>query len=208
MRARQAFQSRVEDVARRRGQWPLPVAVAGGAWRRTRAALRSWRDSLARAGADAANALWRAEGLLGGLGAGLQAAAVAVTAAGTLLASPAAASASMAQAAQIPSRVPASPATPNPVITTGPSQTTLHPSGRAPSVDVGTGKVGTPAGPVEGPGLTVSNDGEVTRVSNSDPAGGSETDIGCQFGPRGLVGAAVCQMPPPPALDRAAPVNP
>lgn len=85
MRARRAMQTRIEDVARRRGQWPLPAAVAGG-WRRLRETVRSWRDSVSRAGADAANALWRAEGLLGGLGSGLQAAAVAVAAAGTLMA--------------------------------------------------------------------------------------------------------------------------
>lgn len=85
MRARRAMQARIEDVARRRGQWPLPAAVAGG-WRRLRETVRSWRDSVSRAGADAANALWRAEGLLGGLGSGLQAAAVAVAAAGTLMA--------------------------------------------------------------------------------------------------------------------------
>lgn len=83
MRSRRAFQSRVEDVARRRGQWPLPAVVVGG-WRRLRSSLRNWRDSLARAGGDAANVVWRAEGLLGGLGSGLQAAAVAVVAAGAL----------------------------------------------------------------------------------------------------------------------------
>ncbi|HEV7886786.1 MAG TPA: RNA polymerase sigma factor, partial [Acidimicrobiales bacterium] len=93
MRSRRAFQARVEDVARRRGQWPLPIVVAGG-WRRLRATLRSWRENVHRAGSDAANALWRAEGLLGGLGTAMQAAVVAMTAAGTLLAAgPAAAGA-------------------------------------------------------------------------------------------------------------------
>lgn len=92
MRSRRAFQSRVEDVARRRGQWPLPAVVVGG-WRRLRSTVRSWRESATRAGGDAASAMWRADGLLGGLGSGLQAAAVAMVAAGTL-AAPVAASAS------------------------------------------------------------------------------------------------------------------
>lgn len=88
MRSRRAFQSRVEDVARRRGQWPLPAVVVGG-WRRLRQTLRSWRESVTRVGGDAANVVWRAEGLLGGVGSGFQAAVVAVVAAGALASTPA-----------------------------------------------------------------------------------------------------------------------
>jgi RNA polymerase sigma-70 factor (ECF subfamily) len=93
MRARRAFQTRVEDVARRRGQWPLPVAVGGlgGAWRRMRAAVRSWRDSLARSGGDLAGVVARAEGMFMAFAPGLQAALVGVTAAGALMIAPAAA---------------------------------------------------------------------------------------------------------------------
>ena len=98
MRSRRAFQSRVEDVARRRGQWPLPAVVVGG-WRRLRQTLRSWRDAAARVGGDAANAVWRAEGLLGGIGSGFQAAAVAVVAAGALASAPAMAADGAAQSA-------------------------------------------------------------------------------------------------------------
>jgi hypothetical protein len=90
MRARRAFQARVEDVARRRGQWPLPVAIGGG-WRRVRATMRSWRDSVSRSGSDAMNAIWRAEGVFGVFGSGLQAAVVAIAAAGTFAVAPAAA---------------------------------------------------------------------------------------------------------------------
>jgi hypothetical protein len=94
MRARRAFQARVEDVARRRGQWPLPAAVGGlgGVWRRMRASVRSWRESLARNGGDLAGVLGRAEGMFMAVAPGLQAALVGVTAAGALMIAPAAAS--------------------------------------------------------------------------------------------------------------------
>jgi RNA polymerase sigma-70 factor (ECF subfamily) len=88
MRSRRAFQVGVENVARRRGQWPLPAIVVG-AWRRTRTTVRQWRDSASRTGNEAANALWRAEGLLAAVAPGLQAAAVAMVAAGTLAVLPA-----------------------------------------------------------------------------------------------------------------------
>jgi RNA polymerase sigma-70 factor (ECF subfamily) len=91
MRARRAFQARVEDVARRRGQWPLPAAVVGG-WRRLRSTLRSWRDSVSRATTDGAAVLWRADGLLSAVAPGVQMAVVAVVAAGALAAGPAGAS--------------------------------------------------------------------------------------------------------------------
>jgi len=84
MRSRRAFQARVEDVARRQGQWPLPAAVGlGGArgLRRVRLLVRQWRDALHQTGTDAANALWRAEGLVGGFGTALQAAAIILVAA-------------------------------------------------------------------------------------------------------------------------------
>jgi RNA polymerase sigma-70 factor (ECF subfamily) len=81
MRARRVFRARVEDVARRQGQWPLPAAVAGGL-RRARDAVRQWRHDMARAGGDVMNAVCRAEGALQ---AGLQMAAVAAVTAGTAL---------------------------------------------------------------------------------------------------------------------------
>lgn len=87
MRARRAFQARVEDVARRRGQWPLPAAVVGG-WRRLRASVRSWRESASRATTDGAAVLWRADGLLATLAPGVQMAVVAVVAVGAMASAP------------------------------------------------------------------------------------------------------------------------
>ncbi|MDQ1443916.1 MAG: hypothetical protein QOI20_380 [Acidimicrobiaceae bacterium] len=78
MRARRALHEGVEQVARQRGQWPLPVAVGGGGWRKVQDMVRGWRESMARAGNDATGALLRAESYLAGMMPGLQAAAVAV----------------------------------------------------------------------------------------------------------------------------------
>lgn len=87
MRARRAFQARVEDVARRRGQWPLPALVVGG-WRRLRATLRSWRDAVSRAASDGAAVLWRADGLLSAATPGMHMAVAAMVAAGAFAVGP------------------------------------------------------------------------------------------------------------------------
>lgn len=174
MRARRAFQARVEDVARRRGQWPLPVAV-GGAWRRVRATLRQWRESMARAGSDAAGALLRAEGVLGGLGSGLQAAAVAMSAAGALLmTAPAGASISAASVASLGPGVAAAPVALASGAAAG-SVAVRAPGGSSPSAPtaaaptrVAMQPVGAPTDPVLSPNhVTYTNHGEYMEGNGS-----------------------------------------
>lgn len=203
MRARRAFQSRVEDVARRQGQWPLPAVVGlGGVTRlarRARAGLRQWRDAVSSAGADTANALWRAEGLLGGLGSGLQAAAIAIAAASTLalapahattvavaISAPSAASSSTAKSVQGPKASSAETTSSSRKTVAGPAAATT-----TRSVEV---RPAFEAGPTTGEPATVTmaTDGERLIADESDGTGSHHTYIDCNYTP--VVGKSGCPV--------------
>jgi RNA polymerase sigma-70 factor (ECF subfamily) len=90
MRARRALESRIEELARRQGHWPLPVAVAAR-WRRVRGALRSWRRAVNDRTHRICTAAWQAESLAL-VGGGVQALVVAVAAVAAFGPTPAGAS--------------------------------------------------------------------------------------------------------------------
>jgi len=100
MRSRRALQSRIEDVARRQGQWPLPVALAGR-WRRMRLTMRDWRRAGARWGNQFVGSVWQSEGLASLMSGSAQAALTALAVVTTLAGMPGGA------AVTRPARVPA-----------------------------------------------------------------------------------------------------
>jgi RNA polymerase sigma-70 factor (ECF subfamily) len=168
MRARRALQARVEDVARRQGQWPLPIAVAAR-WRRVRVVLREWRQSAHDRATRLFGGSWQTDGLMSLASGGIQAVLAGIAATATLAALPAGASTTMADGGRrSASSLSAEPAqlamgaarvaaiasrTSSPTSDGGRvAATVAAPSGPPPAQHLGTGRgtsSGTPAGPID-----------------------------------------------------------